>query len=101
MKGITAGRSFGLALLWAGIYFLCIAAAQVLLTLTEPQIPADRLLFETISAIGNVGLSFGPVTITSPGIFVLGAIMLVGRFVPLLILIHLARATSRAGIVTK
>ncbi|MCC6240255.1 MAG: hypothetical protein IT448_08165 [Phycisphaerales bacterium] len=101
LKGITAGRSFGLALLWAGIYFLCIAAAQVLLTLTEPQIPADRLLFETISAIGNVGLSFGPVTITSPGIFVLGAIMLVGRFVPLLILIHLARATSRAGIVTK
>ena len=53
---------------------------------TDPQIPADRLLFETISAVSNVGLSFDIVNIVGKGLYTLTAAMFLGRVASLLVL---------------
>src|SRR5690606_26084215 len=63
LAGVPVGRAFGVALAWTGLYAGIIALAQIALVYTEPQIPADRMLFEVVSAMGNVGLSFGPITL--------------------------------------
>lgn len=63
-----------------------------LLTLTEPDgIGLDRLLFETVSAFGTVGLSLGITPELSPfGKLVISVIMFLGRVGPLTVAYALA-----------
>jgi trk system potassium uptake protein TrkH len=89
-----AGRAFGLAIVWVGIYLLIVLCAFLALVALQPQMPADRLFFLTISAMSNVGLSHDPVSITGPGLYVLSVTMLLGRFAPLGMLWWAARTTE-------
>lgn len=79
-------RLFGLGLLWVAGYLLALGVVVVLLLGTEPQMSADRVLFLAASALGNVGLSHDPVTVSDPGLYVLSGAMLVGRIAPILVL---------------
>ncbi|MGA2500514.1 MAG: hypothetical protein ABSH20_22460 [Tepidisphaeraceae bacterium] len=90
LKGGNPGRTFGLAAAWSGIYLLTVAVFFSVLLCTNADVRADVLLFETISAVGNVGLSFDRVILVSPGLDVLTAAMLAGRLLPLAMLWWLA-----------
>ena len=84
LRGQRVGRGFGIAAAWLGIYLLIGFVCLLLLLWAQPQMPADRLLFITISAVSNVGMSHDPVSITGFGMDVLSATMLAGRLAPLL-----------------
>ncbi len=86
LGGTAPGRIFGIAIVWAAIYILMIAVTQLLLLSSDSQISADRLLFLSISAIGNVGLSHDPVALSDPGLTTISAAMLAGRVAPIMIL---------------
>ena len=94
--GSAVPRIFGIAVIWCGFYLLALFVGVIVLVGSEPQIPADRLLFLAASALGNVGLSHDPVSITGPGLLILSALMLVGRFAPLAVLWWLAESTPGA-----
>lgn len=80
-----AWRAFGIAGCWVATYFAIVAVGFVLLLMTEPD-TADRLLFLSVSAASNVGLSHDPVSITGNGLFTLSGLMLAGRVAPLIVL---------------
>jgi Trk-type K+ transport system membrane component len=71
-----------------------LAITMMMLLITEPQMPADRLLFLSFSAVGNVGLSHDPLTVSDGGLYVLSASMLAGRIAPVLILWWMATTTA-------
>jgi trk system potassium uptake protein TrkH len=73
LRGEVVGRAFGIAIVWLGIYLLIGFASLLLLLWTEPQLPADRLLFIVVSALSNVGLSHDPVSVVREGLHILGA----------------------------
>ena len=83
LGGGNPGRIFGLAAVWSGLYLLTVILFFCILLCTNADVRADVLLFETISAVGNVGLSFDRVILVSPGLDVLTAAMLAGRLLPL------------------
>lgn len=86
LDGQSPGRSFGIAVVWTAIYLAMLAVALLVLLWTEPDIRPDNLLFLATSALGNVGLSIDPVTVSDAGLYALSIIMLVGRLAPVLIL---------------
>jgi Trk-type K+ transport system membrane component len=96
LRGLNAGKTFGIAFTWLGSYSVIAAVCWMLLLHTEPQIPADRLAFLAVSAASNVGLSADTVSIVGPGLYVLGVAMLLGRLAPIAILWWMARATPEA-----
>lgn len=96
LAGRPAGHALGIALVWVGLYIGLIVAGMVALLMAQPQIPADRMLFEVTSALGNVGLAFGPVSMTGSGMVVLCILMLAGRFLPFWVLLWMARTTRGA-----
>lgn len=98
LRGNLVSRTFGIALVWFGIYFLIVAATLLLLLALDPRTPADRLLFLAVSAASNVGLSHDPLSIVGAPLFVLSGTMLLGRFVPLLILWWMAKTTRDADV---
>ena len=59
---------------------------------------ADRLLFLSVSAASNVGLSQDPVSMTGPGLYTLSAVMLAGRVAPVLVLWWMARTTRDSAL---
>jgi trk system potassium uptake protein TrkH len=94
LAGRYVTRSFGVAACWAALYFTIALAGFLLLLASEPDLPADRLLFLAFSAASNVGLSHDAVSITGNGLYTLSGMMLAGRLAPLLVLGWLA---SSAG----
>ncbi len=97
-RGANPGRTFGLAAAWSGVYLLTVAVFFSVLLCTTADVRADVLLFETISAVGNVGLSFDRVILVSPGLDVLTAAMLVGRLLPLGMLWWLVARRERMNV---
>jgi trk system potassium uptake protein len=89
-----AHRPFAIAACWAAIYFAIVLGGLLLLLHSEPDMPADRLLFLSVSAVSNVGLSHDPVSITGDGLFTLSAMMLLGRLVPLAVLWWMVRSND-------
>ncbi|HZL37525.1 MAG TPA: hypothetical protein VFC78_19560 [Tepidisphaeraceae bacterium] len=98
LRGRPVRRTFGIAAVWMGGYVLAAGAGFLALTATQPQMPADRLIFLTISAISNVGLSHDPISIVGPGLFLLAALMLFGRLAPLAVLWWMVRTTNNAEV---
>ncbi len=98
LRGRVASRTLGIALVWITVYFLLLGISLLLMLTTEPQMPADRLLFLTTSALGNVGLSHDPVTLSDAGFGVLSATMLAGRIAPILILWWMAESAPDARV---
>jgi trk system potassium uptake protein len=94
------GRPLGIALVWLGIYAAVLITALLALLISDPQMPPDRLLFLTTSALGNVGLSHDPVSLSDIGLTILSATMLIGRIAPVLILWWTVRTTPEAQIAT-
>ena len=90
-------RPAAVAGLWAAAYLgLALIGQGVLLTL-QPQLPGDRALFLTVSALSNAGLSPDPISATGPGLWTLTALMLLGRLAPLALLTWAARAAAPAA----
>lgn len=98
LAGDAPGRAMGIALIWVGIYVAIVLGGMLILLGLQPQIPADRLLFEVISATSNAGLSYGPISMVGPSMYTLCALMLAGRLLPLAVLLWLARTTRDAEI---
>jgi Trk-type K+ transport system membrane component len=88
----------GIALVWLAMYAGVLLASLLALLMSEPQMPADRLLFLATSALGNVGLSHDPVSVSDVGLAVLSTTMLIGRIAPVLILWWTVRTTPEADV---
>jgi Trk-type K+ transport system membrane component len=86
LRGEAGGRAFGIAMVWGAGYLVAIGVFMTLLVTVAPQVPADRMLFDLVSALGNVGLSADVLSIVGPPLYILSAAMFVGRFAPLLVL---------------
>jgi trk system potassium uptake protein TrkH len=98
LRGQTISRTFGVAATWLGVYLLAVAVFHMMLLSTEPQMPGDRALFVTVSAVSNVGLSHDTLSMTRSSLFVVSAAMFTGRLVPLLILWWMADTTRDADV---
>ena len=96
LRGGSIGRPVAIAAVWIGLYLALTILFFLMLLWSEPDLPADRLLFLTISALSNVGLSHDPVSMTGSGLDVLSAAMLLGRLSPLGMLWWMAM-TTREG----
>lgn len=96
LRGDVAGRAFGVAAVWTLVYVVVVGVAQAVLVSVAPQVPADRMLFDLISAVGNVGISTDVLSIVGAPLYVLSATMFFGRFAPLLFLWWLADTTEGA-----
>jgi Trk-type K+ transport system membrane component len=79
-------RITGIAMVWSAAYLLLVLLTMLGMLATLRELPADRLLFLSVSAAGNVGLSHDPVSMAGPGLIVLSASMLLGRLLPLAVL---------------
>lgn len=95
-RHLRAGRPVNSSLFWAiswGAMFMAIVAAALMVLLyLQPQTPADRLLFDVISAVTLTGLTFNPISQTGPALYILCALMLTGRFIPFALLYAQSRA---------
>ena len=96
LRGGSIGRPVAIAAVWIGTYFALTVVFFLMLLWSEPDLPADRLLFLTISALSNVGLSHDPVSIAGSGLDVLSCAMLLGRLTPIAMLWWMAM-TTREG----
>ena len=96
LGGKGVGRSFAVAATWLWVYVGMVVVVLILLLATVPQVAADRLLFEAVSALSNVGLSHEVIMIVGPGLDILVGAMLLGRLVPLGILWWMAGTTVEA-----
>lgn len=86
LTGQTVSRAFGIAAVWVAGYFLLILLALLSLLQHLPQMAADRVLFTVISAASNVGLTDEPLNPDRPAAFILCAVMLSGRLLPMIVL---------------
>lgn len=84
LRGESPPPAASAALAWTGIYAALAGLVFLLLLWTQPQHQADRLLFETISALSNVGLACDTIYAVTPALDVLTAAMLLGRVMPML-----------------
>jgi trk system potassium uptake protein len=91
-------RIFAIAAMWLAAYLFIALIGFLCLSTTEPQIPADRLLFMTISAISNVGLAHDPVSVVGPGLYILDCLMIGGRIAPLLVLWWIAMSGEQTDV---
>jgi Trk-type K+ transport system membrane component len=65
----------------------------------DPQTPADRVLFTTISAAANAGLSHDPLSVTASNAWTLATTRLLGRLLPICVLWWMALTTRDADVV--
>jgi len=98
LLGRPVSRVFGIAGVWLGAYLLIAIASFLVLSILEPQMPADGGVFLIISALSNVGMSHDPVSIVGKGSYLLSGIMLIGRLAPLAVLWWMAGTTSDAEV---
>lgn len=96
LRGQNAGRVMGIAITWVAGYACIVVICFLLLLWTQPQLPADRLLFESISAVSNVGMSHDLIMTVGPGLDVLCIGMILGRLAPLGILWWMAETNEPA-----
>lgn len=94
LRGKQVSRVFGIAGLWTIGYLGAVFVTTVLLIYSAPQVPADRMLFLAASAVGNVGTSHSPVSLTELGMYVASGAMLFGRFAPIVIMLWAAEYLS-------
>ncbi|HEY7120308.1 MAG TPA: potassium transporter TrkG, partial [Tepidisphaeraceae bacterium] len=98
LRGRPVSRTFGIAAVWLGLYLAAVVFFQVMLLWAEPQMPGDRLLFVTVSALSNVGLTHDVLSMTRSSLLLVSAAMFFGRITPLLILWWMADTTRDADV---
>ncbi|HEV8379885.1 MAG TPA: hypothetical protein VGP99_13625, partial [Tepidisphaeraceae bacterium] len=96
LRGGSIGRPVALAAVWVGTYLGLLVLFFLMMLWAEPEMAGDKLLFLTVSALSNVGLSHDPVTMSGAGLDVLSGAMLLGRLTPLGMLWWMAM-TTREG----
>ena len=84
LRGQTPSPAVAIALAWTGIYAALACVVFVLLLWSQPQHSPDRLLFETISALSNVGLAYDTIYAVTPALDVLTVAMFLGRATPMI-----------------
>ena len=92
--GQPVNASLFWAMSWFAIFVAIVGIALLVLLALQPQTPADRLLFDVISAISLTGLTFNPISQTGPALYALCALMLVGRLIPFVLLHAQSRAVT-------
>lgn len=98
LRGESPGRPMGIALIWLAIYLGIALFGLLMMLFAEPQLASEQSLFLTISALSNVGLSHDLLPNMPKGTFILAALMMAGRMVPLLILWWMADTTTDAEV---
>ena len=96
LRGEAAGRSFGVAVAWLGMYLGLLLGAVLLLSHISANDPADGVLFDAVSAMSNVGFASSPIADEKGVMFAYCAIILVGRMAPLMVLWWMAETTPEA-----
>jgi trk system potassium uptake protein TrkH len=91
-------RITGIAWAWVGIYLLIVFLTLLGLLAAVSELPADRLVFLSASAVSNVGLSYDPISFTGAGLMVMCLGMILGRVAPLLMLWWSALTTEDADV---
>jgi trk system potassium uptake protein len=91
ITGQPIPKAAGVALAWVATYVALLILFCTLLLISEPQLRPERVLFDTASALSNVGLSYDNIMSVSPGLDLYTAAMFFGRVTPLLVLWWLAR----------
>ena len=91
-------RITGVAAVWIVSYLALCFLTLIGLLATLPELPADRLVFLSVSAISNVGLSHDPVSVTGGGLAILSGAMLLGRLAPLGMLWWVVMTTDDADV---
>lgn len=80
------------------ISVLLVAAATLILTITDPDFTSDRLLYEVVSAYATVGLTMGVTpSVSIPGKIVLIIMMFLGRVGFMTIISAFARRRSESA----
>jgi trk system potassium uptake protein TrkH len=80
------------------IAFSFLIVGLVLLVLTQPDIPLEALLFESVSALGTVGLSLGITPdLDGTGKVIIILLMFVGRLGPLTIALAVGERQTNRG----
>ena len=82
LRGQTPPRELGFALCWIGIFLGMLFLTMLMLLASEPQLPGDRIAFLAASAMGNVGLSHDPISMTGVSLYIGSMAMLAGRLAP-------------------
>lgn len=98
LRGQPLSRTFGIAATWLGIFLGALVCFQIALLWAEPQMPGDRVLFVTASALANVGLAHDVLSMTRSSLVIVSAAMLFGRLAPLLVLWWMADTTKDADV---
>jgi len=96
LRGLPLSRTTGIAATWFGLYLLALVFFQMMLLWAEREMPGDRVLFVTVSALSNVGLSHDIISMTRSSVLLVAAAMFFGRVAPLLILWWMADTTRDA-----
>jgi Trk-type K+ transport system membrane component len=91
-------RALAIAIVWTGAFLLLIFIALLSLLQADPQTPADRVLFTTISAAANAGLSHDPLSVTASNAWTLATTMLLGRLLPIAVLWWMALTVRDADV---
>ncbi|QOV91905.1 TrkH family potassium uptake protein [Humisphaera borealis] len=86
----------GFALFWAMGFALLVAVGYAGMLWAAPQLPPDRLLLVTVSAITNTGLSHDALSIVLVPLILLSLLMVLGRILPILILWRMASRLDQA-----
>jgi len=98
LRGENAGRIFGIASAWVGMYIGIVLVGVLLLTYVLHDITVD-VPAAAISAASNVGITATRLPINNRGmLYALCAIMLLGRMAPLMVLWWTAESTTDAEI---
>ena len=82
LRGQTPPRELGFALYWTGMFLAMAFLTMLMLLASEPRLPGDRVAFLAASAIGNVGLSHDPISMTGVSLYIASMAMLAGRLAP-------------------
>jgi trk system potassium uptake protein len=96
LAGENPGRPFAIAGVWLGVYAGIVLAAILLLSYVGGNDTGDNVLFNAVSAAGNVGFSAAGVPDQKSLFFAYSAIVLVGRMAPLMVLWWMADTTREA-----
>ena len=97
-RGKPSSPMFSIAIVWSAVFAVLVFGGSLVLIGLQPQIPADRSLFLAVSAATNTGLSYGPVSMVGGGLYALGGIALLGRLLPMGVLLWCCRAGERSSV---
>ncbi len=98
LLGRPVSRAAGIAGVWILGYLAIAAISFIILSAMEQNFPPDRLMFITISALSDVGLSHDPLSLVGPSLVFVGIVTLIGRLAPIAVLWWMAKTTRDAEV---